>query len=182
MPFTVDAFGLTRLVKKLQRATPNIKRDTKRAVGTARRVASAEATKAVRAAYTVKRQRIASRWKVTKVDEATLSFDLIGTGREISAMHFTLRKTKRGYSVKYERAGGTKRVEPGFTAKSKFGTAPLLWKREPDVGRFPIKPEMGKSLGKMLKDPRVINPLAGVFTTRMSAELERLIRRAMNGN
>lgn len=175
----VDAIGLTVLTRQIASASDNTPRDMKRALGTARRVLPAEATKAARAVYAVKRERIAKAWGISEVNVADLSFVLTGFRKPISLMSYQVREGARALIARVLLGKPSMKVRSGFIAASPAG-AVLPWKREGDE-RLPIKVLYGPSTADMLNNPRVADPLGEAFVRRMTAELLRLLERVRGG-
>lgn len=171
MPIKVEMRGLAKLTTALEKGSKNVKRDMGRAMSAAQRVAAAEATKAARAIYNVKRTRIAKEWRLSGFDFSSLSFTLTGVRKPISLLRYSLRKTRKGLSVQVMQSQGRTILRKSFIAKN------LPWQRETNK-RLPIAPLFGPSPADMLNNPLVAKAIADAFYKRMAKELTRLLDKA----
>lgn len=171
MPVKVDPVGLPALVRKLERASKDTNKQLGRAVGGARRIAAAEATKAARGVYNVRRDRIAKNWSTSAPNLADLSFVLTGIRRPITIANYGFRQSGSGISAQVMQAGTRVRFSRGFMARG----VPFQRLGKP---RLPIAPLYGPSQADMLANPRVFDSLSRAYVNRMTKELFRLIENA----
>lgn len=178
----VESPDLSALVRRLESASDNAKRDLGRAIGTQRRVVPVEASRAIRGVYTIRAGRIPESLTVGPVDQSDLSVTLTGSKAGVGLLNFAGtrpvggNRSPKGVRVQVLKAKPPETLRRAFIPKSKR----IPFQREtPQTKRLPIEPLFGPSLADMISNPFVLGELSKRFIARATAELNRLITRAI---
>lgn len=182
----IESPELSALVRRLESASNNAKRDLGRAVASQRRFVPVEASRAIRGIYTIKAERVKEGLTVGPVDQSDLSVTITGSKAGVGLLNFAgtrpLTSTRKGV----KRARGVRvqilKARPAEILRSAFLPASKkipFQRATPTTPRLPIEPIFGPSLADMLANPLVFGDLSRRFIARATAELNRLIRNAL---
>lgn len=188
---TVDTSGLKPLIARLEASSKNFARDARRALVSVRRSSQTEAGRAVLEQYTVNRKSVRSALKLSGVDATRLSFTLRASRAPIGLQNFEhIASPMFGVSVRALKSGGGKRLPHAFKANvGNFGggggSTGRIFQRAikggKRVARLPIKALFGPSAADMMNNPKVSTRIVTFAGNKLSAEIARLVKVAING-
>lgn len=187
----IDTSGVKPLLAQLQAASKNFPRDARRALTSVRRATNTEVSRAITESYTVPKRVLGSALRASNVDTATLSFTITGSRAPIGLHHFDhLASPMFGVSVRVQKDGGAGRLPGAFKLNvANFGggggsTGRIFIRAQRNgkrVARLPIKALFGPSAADMMINPKVSDRIVAFAATKLSAEIERLVRVALDG-